>query len=935
MSAPVNIPTPSHRHASRTGAPLADSAAVGRPARIAVLGVHGVADQKPFETAREIADMFGAGAPEPERISFIEGALHLPVSPLSDSDGHKAIAAASPDPGIRHMAWKLGGHDPDAPPKEKRDSDNPPKGDLAYDTVRLRGKLPGEGAGPKAEVHVFEFYWADISRLGFSLVRGVVELYQLLFYLCSMSALTVKVARDKSGRWRPLTLLHWAVTANEWAVARFVPLLNLALAGIVLLLLPAALGDEGSKWLLRIGWPAIAGIALIIGAAWAVQDKRSGKIGDFVASHGFLAGFIAVLLVIGVAVLVLALAQGTTIMASAAVLVGLVAISLFLWVARIYDRRMPHAFLIAAGIALALVAALVFDAKERVLAWSTPTADIVAVAIRLAEWDLVLVYVMWMVAVMMGAASALLFLWIRYGRRSRYKAEQLRSRRAAWTGLIGAVWVPLVIGVLNPAVWSAMIHVVVPENAATASAFPSIPLTHLDEALDSTKHIEPLPARRYLVNLMNLGETRGLTKDFKPSSFWQRLVDFLRHKFEPPSDRVSARQLIRQMLNESCQPMPIIVCILVPALLLVIWSLAPAVSGDFPRSPNAPKPGPEESHRIGESLTKSYRNMRWVLLFAAAGTLFWLLTVGTDLCAALMQHPTTGRITTFVIRLRDAMQPWAIAMVTTFGVVVVAFIVLSQGPLRGLALGFRAALDVALDVVNWLRPLPAADNVCSRITARYVSLLRHLCDARSGYDAVVIVAHSQGCVIVADIMRYLRMSGTTSSSEPRLERWFDGRLPIHLFTMGNPLRQLYSLRFPHLYDWTRRVTPDEEMGPTAAGAAEDLLNQLGLRSWINAYRSGDYIGRCLWRTETHHDAWTPEKPATDLAAHPTHEFCIGAGAHTHYWDHTAPDIAEQLRNLVRAALPLETTQNKPDSPPPLMPPCPTAHPSETPNRETP
>ena len=28
------------------------------------------------------------------------------------------------------------------------------------------------------------------------------------------------------------------------------------------------------------------------------------------------------------------------------------------------------------------------------------------------------------------------------------------------------------------------------------------------------------------------------------------------------------------------------------------------------------------------------------------------------------------------------------------------------------------------------------------------------------------------------------------------------------------------------------------------------------------------------------------------------EFCIGAGAHTHYWDDTAPDIAEALNELI-------------------------------------
>jgi len=27
--------------------------------------------------------------------------------------------------------------------------------------------------------------------------------------------------------------------------------------------------------------------------------------------------------------------------------------------------------------------------------------------------------------------------------------------------------------------------------------------------------------------------------------------------------------------------------------------------------------------------------------------------------------------------------------------------------------------------------------------------------------------------------------------------------------------------------------------------------------------------------------------------------CIGAGAHTHYWDQSAPDIAEKLDDLIK------------------------------------
>jgi hypothetical protein len=136
--------------------------------------------------------------------------------------------------------------------------------------------------------------------------------------------------------------------------------------------------------------------------------------------------------------------------------------------------------------------------------------------------------------------------------------------------------------------------------------------------------------------------------------------------------------------------------------------------------------------------------------------------------------------------------------------------------------------------------------------------------------------------------------------------------------MGCPLRQLYGLRFPYLYGWVRGANkkatgykaPDIDLGDTPDPKT------LGISQWVNAFRSGDYVGRNLWRADDSSYRWDPipsEKPDDwdPPAGKPEKissdkngtriEFCIGPGAHTHYWDHTGALIAQTLDRIINAA----------------------------------
>jgi hypothetical protein len=146
----------------------------------------------------------------------------------------------------------------------------------------------------------------------------------------------------------------------------------------------------------------------------------------------------------------------------------------------------------------------------------------------------------------------------------------------------------------------------------------------------------------------------------------------------------------------------------------------------------------------------------------------------------------------------------------------------------------------------------------------------------------VIIAHSQGTVITADLLRFLRRA-----SDPLSDALTARNLAF--FTMGNPLRQLYARVFPGLYAWVWNGLNRED---------------LGVVKWVNAYCSGDYVGRVItgtvndkrWnrRTTDPQNVSTPDMTTNNGID----EMCIGEGAHTHYWDQHGEDIAVKLDELI-------------------------------------
>jgi hypothetical protein len=237
--------------------------------------------------------------------------------------------------------------------------------------------------------------------------------------------------------------------------------------------------------------------------------------------------------------------------------------------------------------------------------------------------------------------------------------------------------------------------------------------------------------------------------------------------------------------------------------------------------------------------------------------------------------------------------------------------------------GLRAPLDAVLDVDNHFREFPRHRISRVHIVERYVALLDHL--RQQGFDRVVFVAHSQGTVITAELLRYVQqwhLLGDPSAvvdpsqtpaaplgqkesqvSVPTLRRWLDAVQPC-LLTMGSPLRQLYALRFPALYAWPVNDIQDR----SHPGWTGPRPSELGLRHWSNLWASGDYVGRWLWA------APGPRTPqplevddmrysgdvhrGCDAQGATWRDACLGLDAHTHYFDVDKADVRAELLALV-------------------------------------
>lgn len=892
--------------------PVPEGLTIARPPRprpsIAVVAVHGVADQQPRESAGAIANLLLGiwRGGKSVYTSFREVPVRIPTRPVQVRETRGEPAGQPTGTfGMEERAHYLKQQHQDAPATAPAAVETEPQAearreadylrdhdfmraqleayepsDVPYDTVRLEGHKLADGE-PVADVHVYEMYWADLSRLGSGLMRIAGEFYQLLLHLANLGRVVVDHAvleHPGSGGWKRYRTFQASAVR---VLTLFTPVLGLLSVASICTMLPGRLPDDAKPYV-AAGFAAlvVAVLAGVLAYRSSVRLWRPLWALFPVAMAGL--GIAAVLMLTdtrrgGWLNLDQVLALEWLLLCGA----GLHALY------GAYQLRRPGALLWGWVFMAPSLAALVWS-----VARSGEWQRHALAALRVFELQFLLLSAFTGALVVLALAAGGTG-WALALRLPRGSPQRVRARRAAWTARATLALSTVSIFILTLVVFGGL----------TVGLKPLLD----DVGLTYTALI-PYP---------NLG-----------------------------GSQVPAQVLQAMLKSSATTGFPVLLACVALTAVLAAWAILPGAISEItaPRDASATwrtgslaerwkraRRDGDRSERMGRWLTDGYK----VLAFAATLLWFSFFVVMPVLSLVRLAARALGVPLIELDKWQEASGDFVLLM---GGVIAVAAVgmVAASGRLNFITMGFRPALDVALDVDNYLREFPRKSTPRARIAERYVSLLRYLClwrdDEGRPYSSIVVVSHSQGTVITADLLRFLNQE-----PDPELAPLLATRMPdaeaeprdptrLYLFTMGSPLRQLYGRAFPHLYAWItseagRPGAPlagggddDHRVGDRLPEGVSPNPADLGISRWVNAYRAGDYVGRELWRPDgcdclhrripagAPQDREPPSLVVSESEDRSRRELCIGGGAHTHYWDETAPAVGVEVDLLVEDAL---------------------------------
>ena len=177
---------------------------------VAVVAVHGIADQRAGQTVREIARLLCRGGASASR--YVQGELHHVLVPVAKLEPGGSASPAAPQSATRTRPTVDVSRRRPGTPSGFYQMQKPVGSDAAEPTGPhdlglalndyLLGRLELSESDALYEatrvslrrrandrpVDLFELYWADLSRLGQGGWRALSALYQLFFHLSTLAA---------------------------------------------------------------------------------------------------------------------------------------------------------------------------------------------------------------------------------------------------------------------------------------------------------------------------------------------------------------------------------------------------------------------------------------------------------------------------------------------------------------------------------------------------------------------------------------------------------------------------------------------------------------------------------------------------------------------------------------------------------------------------
>lgn len=845
-----------------------------------------------------------------------------PPAALRNSAAHRdAAGERSIDLGVRFTDYLL------AKAQSHRD-EAPPPAPFEMPRVRLESAT--------RRVDVFEMYWADLSRLG-GITRIATELFTLLFHLCELGAETLAVALTAAGPRKVFTALDRCHRWASWVFTRALALMFLQLVVGFLWLVPfAAMDGHG-----RDACMAMAGVAGLVAAGVVVY--RAGA--------GWMLGFwVGLPVALGLAVLAHRRDEAACAWAAAVVWV-----MLLLWA---YRRLLAYAewrFRAVKGVGWVLMGlnlAMLAWGLTRAVPGMSPAQQLIVGALSGLELALLLQLITWVVLAVLITGAVLLG---EYACGPHSTAELRQSVVTARLGLFGSLGSFVAVAM---SVWALLSGTV----ESLLDRFPYRPWWFFHD------QVVWVNARDFLhERFVNSTETFSIV-----AAVLLVLMGFIALMFLPSVLRelrwvggLSSLRLGR-WLTAGYRALDRLVrwwsCLIVPLLLGAMvylvgsqfarrgmaWPCLSAAQLQFAPWLGAVLAGllvlcvllhqvPSRwlaGAPVWESMQRGVR--QWAGVGLSLGLGVATLALGYQMSADLAPAACARD---FVVTWGGGSDAGLTLVVNGIAGGAVSLVALGRVAIKQLQ-ALRAPLDAALDVDNHFREYPRAAIPRVRIFERYVAVLQHV--VQQGYQRVVIVAHSQGTVITADLLRYLqrrhllRPDGLPAADVLQLLADQLAGHKLRLLTCGSPLRQLYALRFPTRYDWvlggaasggtspgTHSMgahSPDTHSpGPHSQGPAPPAgwaphsgpqpWRDLGVSRWVNVWGSGDYVGRWLWSTER--DEALPTLAVSPSAYEPglavqndpgSHasfrDLCLGADAHTHYFEVDQQAMVAELQRLL-------------------------------------